>query len=278
MTRANIVTVVGAFVVACGSTTAWSQAVETKDTPAVAVPQSNGPFEIYKSLGGPLYDNGPIATHPGVCNAGADASRLQSGIGLNIFGFNASVAGGFRVSDDFVVPAPGWVVNELVAYTYQTGSTPAAPTITDVRVQIWNGPPNAGGTIVFGDTTTNRFVSAAFSNTFRDLDTTACPAAAAQTRPIMAATATVGTTLAPGTYWIDYQIGGTLASGPWAVPTTILGETDGCAGPAVCNGLQWTGTAWTTLLDSGAAATVQDVKFRLEGVPTPVELQGFEVR
>jgi hypothetical protein len=276
MTRANIVTVVGALVVACGSTTAWSQAVETKDTPAVAVPEAPaGPVTLYQPLGGPLYDNGPFATHTGTCTTGADASRLQSAIGLNIFGFNASTTAGFRVSDDFVVPSPGWVVNELVVYTYQTGST-TTPTITDVRVQIWNGPPNAGGTIVFGDTTTNRFLSAAFSNTYRDLDTATCPAA--NTRPIMAVTANVGTTLTPGTYWIDYQIGGTLASGPWAVPTTILGETDGCAGAALCNGLQWTGTVWQALTDTGTAAAVQDVKFRLEGVPTPVELESFEIK
>lgn len=276
MTRANIVTVVGAVMVACGATNAFSQAVETKDTPAVAVTEAaKGPVKFYEPLGAPLYDNGPFVTHAGACSAGADASRLQSGIGLNIFGFGAAVATGFRVSDDFVVPAPGWVVNQLVVYTYQTGST-TTPTITDVRVQIWNGPPNAGGTIVFGDTTTNRFVSAAFSNAYRDLDTATCPAA--QTRPIMAVTANVGTTLAPGTYWIDYQIGGTLASGPWAVPTTILGETDGCAGAALCNGIQWNGTAWAALTDTGTANAVQDVKFALEGVPVPVELQSFEIK
>ncbi|MET0556723.1 MAG: hypothetical protein ABW221_27030 [Vicinamibacteria bacterium] len=274
MTRANIVTVVGAFVVACGSTTAWSQAVETKDTPAVAMPAaSGGPVEIYQALGGPLYDNGPFVTHPGVCSAAADASRLQDNLGLTIFGFGAAVSSGFRVADDFVVPAPGWVANQLIVYTYQTGSTPGSPTITDVRIQIWNGPPNAGGTIVFGDTTTNRFVSAAFSNAYRDLGTQTCPAA--QTRPIMAVTASIGTTLAPGTYWVDYQIGGTLASGPWVVPTTILGETDGCAGPALCNAIQWNGTAWAQLLDT---TINQDAKFAIEGVLTPVELQSFEIK
>ena len=45
-----------------------------------------------------------------------------------------------------------------------------------------------------------------------------------------------------------------------------MGQTDGCAGPALCNALQWSGTAWATLIDTGAAATVQDVKFAIEGI------------
>jgi hypothetical protein len=241
-------------------------AAETVDSPDVPVEgQPVGPVRIWEPDGGMLYDNGPLITHPGVCSAGASASRLQSAIGLNVFGFTASTAGAFRIADNFTVPpGGGWNISEIVLFGYQTGSS-TTPTFNNARVQIWNGAPNAGGTVVFGDTTTNRFAGAAFSTIYRDLDTATCPGA--QTRPIMAVRATINTTLPPGTYWVDFQLGGTLASGPFIPPTSILGETDGCAGPALCNGLQFSGTAWVSLVDSGTAATVQDVAFVVEGVP-----------
>ena len=151
-------------------------AAETADAPAVPiVGEAAGPVRIWEPLGSLLYDNGPLVTHPGVCNLGADASRLQTALGLNTFGFTASTAGAFRIADNFTVPAGGgWNISQITFFGYQTGST-TTPTFNNARVQIWNGPPNAGGTIVFGDTTTNRFASAAFGNVFRDLDTTACP-------------------------------------------------------------------------------------------------------
>ncbi len=37
--------------------------------------------------------------------------------------------------------------------------------------------------------------------------------------------ATIGTALAQGTYWVQSATDGSLASGPWAPPITILGQT-----------------------------------------------------
>ena len=85
----------------------------------------------------------------------------------------------------------------------------------------------------------------------------------------MADVVTVGTVLAPGTYWLDWQTGGTLASGPWAPPVTILGQT---AKPGA-NGLQYT-TTWAAALDT---TFQQDLPFIIEGVLLPVELTSFGV-
>lgn len=54
-----------------------------------------------------LYDNGPYFNSPGGGPNGADGSILQTSLGLNILGFGASQASGFRVADDFVIPAQG---------------------------------------------------------------------------------------------------------------------------------------------------------------------------
>lgn len=215
------------------------------------------------------FDNGPLVTHPGGGAGGADASRLQnSSLAMSTLGFTASTATAFRIADDFTVTAPGWTINTITFFGYQTNSTTTS-TFNDVRVQIWSGAPNAGGTLVYGDTTTNRFLSTMFSNIYRDTETTVGNNA----RPIMATTATIGTTLTPGTYWVDFQLGGTLASGPFVPPVTVLGSNSPCA---PCNAIQWNGSAWVALNDTGSA-TQQDVRFVIDYTPVPVELQSFRI-
>jgi hypothetical protein len=170
------------------------------------------------------------------------------------------------VADDFRVPAGAcWEIGAITFFAYQTGAT--VPTITGVNFQIWNGPPNAGGVVIYGNTTTNTLAAAQLSGIRRSIDTGAC----ATNRLIMAdiCVPPAPLVLNAGTYWIDWQTSGTLTSGPWAPPVTILGASQ----KPGSNGLQWSGTAWTTLLDNGTAQTVQDLPFIIEGFPcaTPVE-------
>ncbi len=202
-----------------------------------------------------IYDNGPLVTHPGGGAGGADASALQDvSLGLTIYGFGAQLSAGNRVADDFVVSyAGGWQIDTITFFTYQTGSGTTS-TITGLNLQIWNGPPNAGGTVVWGDTTTNIMTSTIWSNDYRVLEGTLTNA----DRPIMAVVGTVGTVLPPGTYWLDWQFNGTLASGPWAPPVTILGQT----GKPGANALQYTSTGWAALLD---VSYPQDLPFIIDG-------------
>ena len=205
-----------------------------------------------------LYDNGPIVTHPGGGFGGADASSLQTALSLTLFGFGHQIVNNNRMADDFTVPAGSpWTIDTITFYAYQTGSTTTS-TFTDVRVQIWDGPPMVGGSnIVFGDLVTNRLASSTFSNVYRALDTTLLDNA----RPIMANVVTIGTTLPPGTYWLDWFAGGTLASGPWAPPVTVLGQT------ATGNGMQSiAGAAFTPALDG---TFQQDMPFVIEGTSSP---------
>ncbi len=206
-----------------------------------------------------LYDNGPIVTHPGGGSGGLDASYLQATLGLNIFGFGHAVSSGYRVADDFEVTDPlGWDITTISFFAYQTGSTTTS-TINQVNLRIWDGPPgDAGSTIVFGDTTTNRLSASAFADVYRVLDT----APTDTTRPVMENSVTVGIHLDPGTYWLDWQTGGTLASGPWAVPISIVGQT------TTGNGLQFnpTGSTWSPAIDTGTAAAPQGFPFVIYGI------------
>jgi hypothetical protein len=209
-----------------------------------------------------IYDNGPFVTHPGGGAGGADASALQTALGMTVFGFTASDTTTFRLADDFTVPAgENWRVESVNTYCYQTGSTTTS-TFDFASLRIWNGLPGAG-TIVFGDTTTNRLGATAWTNAYRVLDT----GLTNTQRPIMRQTITVGATFGPGTYWIDFNNGGTLASGPFCPPVTILGQT------STGNGQQFNGTSWVALTDVGP----QGIPFQLIGpdlVPMGLTVDG----
>ena len=216
--------------------------------PNFNVPMWDGPDVV-------LYDNGPLVTHPGGGAGGADASAVQTALGNTTYGFGHAISSGFRMADDFTVPAGGWLITQVTFFAYQTGSTTTS-TINNVNLRIWNGPPNAGGSVIWGDTTTNVLAASQWSTIYRVLDTGLLDTA----RPIMADTVTVGTVLPAGIYWLDWQTGGTLSSGPWAPPVTILGQT---AKPG-SNGLQYNPTTatWGPALDG---TFQQDLPFIVEG-------------
>jgi uncharacterized repeat protein (TIGR01451 family) len=205
-----------------------------------------------------LFDNGPLITNPGAGTGGADVSALQ--LTQNTLGFGHAVTSGFRVADDFVVGGSGWLINTVTFFAYQTGSTTTS-TINAVNVRIWDGPPGApGSTVVFGDTTTNRLQSTAFTNIFR----TASTPLTGTTRPIMANTVAINTFLPAGTYWFDWQTGGTLGSGPWAPAVTLVGQ----AAKPGANALQFDPTAmtWGPANDSGPPIVQQDLPFVIDGL------------
>jgi len=227
-------------------------------------PDPNAP--VWQGPDAVLYDNGPLVNSPGTGAGGADESVLQTALGLNTLGFGHQFLNGYRMADDFTVTdSGGWDVQTITFFAYQTGSTTTS-TMTGVYVQIWNGDPSAGGSVIFGDLTTNRLASTAWANIYRVTDTTS----GTTNRPVMANIATIGTTLPAGTYWLDWMTDGTLASGPWAPPISINGQT------TTGNALQYT-TAWAPALDTGTAAAQQGMPFIIEGVVVPVELQSFDV-
>ncbi|BDQ01807.1 T9SS type A sorting domain-containing protein [Ignavibacterium sp.] len=212
-----------------------------------------------------LFDNGPYFNSPGGGPGGADASILQTALGLNVLGFGASQASGIRVADDFVIPAgQTWTIEDFICYAYQTNS-PTTSTITAVNVRIWNGQPGVG-TVVFGDTVTNRMSATTWSNCYRYSDTNP-----GTTRPIMKQTVTLGVTLGEGHYWIDWQLAGSLSSGPWAPPITITGQT------TTGDALQYLSGAWNPIIDNGTAQTPQGLPFILNGTMNSMQMKSLKI-
>ena len=205
-----------------------------------------------------LWDNGPLVNSVGTGAGGADESVLQTvALSMNTLGFGHQVAFDNRVADDFTVDEPGWIIDTIDFYAYQTGS-PTTSTMTAVNLQIWDGDPSAGGSVIFGDVSTNIMTATAFTNIYRVTETTG----GAANRPIMVQTVDLGgLELAPGTYWLDWQTDGTLGSGPWAPPVTITGTAN------TGDGLQSLddGVTWTPANDSGQGTPQQAFPFVING-------------
>lgn len=211
--------------------------------------------------------------------AGSRWSELQpeGGYYNQVAGYGFT--GAFRLADDFTVPAGGWQIDFFHFYSYRTGSTTQPH--TSYVYQIWNGPPNDPlSSVIFGDLTTNRLVSAtstivwdssgASGNVYRIFNTNPGTTAPGTTRWIWDHKATGPGFLGPGTYWIDFQGG---PSGGFYPSTTHTG----LRGVPGANAMQWNGTAWTspivdTGLPAGGPAVPQDLVFQIEGVPEPASL------
>ncbi|MCB1643376.1 MAG: DUF11 domain-containing protein, partial [Xanthomonadales bacterium] len=238
---------------------AFAQASDDVPAGPEAQPPYVSPSSIWVRGPGVLYDNGPLANSAGTGGGGADESVLQNtSLGMNTLGAGHQVLNSNRVADDFTVPVGGWLVDSFTFFAYQTGSTTTS-TMTAVNFQIWDGVPGvAGSNVVFGDTTTNRMTATAFSNIFRVTETTT---GVAVDRPIMAQTAGgLNLNLPAGTYWVDWQTDGSLASGPWAPPITINGQT------VTGNALQsLAGGAYDPLLDTGTGTPAQGLPFIING-------------
>lgn len=210
-----------------------------------------------------LHDNGPMVTHPGEGPDGTDHSALQTALGLNTFGSNASLVSGYRLADEFVVPAGGWQLDTIELFAYQTGSSTGS-TITEISFNIWDDSPAAPGSVVYDRSVLEAPAATGFSGIYRVRED-----APDTSRPIMSVTANAPEMYLPaGTYWLDFAFTGSLVSGPWAPPVTVLDEV-----PAG-NGLQFEagGGTWNAVGDSATGAQF-DYPFVLRGVAASLELQ-----
>lgn len=221
---------------------------------------------------GVLFNNGPIITAgPPITGLPptASASTLQKvALSMNMYGAGLAKLAGLRLADDFIIPANvTWEISSIDFYTYMTGSGTTSP-MNNTNVKLWNGAPNAGGTLVYDGSASNQQVSSTFSNIYRISD----EGTPGTGRPIMTSRAQIPgpVVLGPGTYWVDYQQDSTTAlSGPFAVPVTVLGQT----GKAGANSLIYDPTGspnWQAIIDVGNPANPpinapQDLAFKVNG-------------
>jgi hypothetical protein len=207
-----------------------------------------------------IFNNGPYFNSAGTGPSGSNLSVLYDAtFGMSAFGFGHSIVSSNSIADDFSFASTG-TIDSIVFFAYQTGSTTTS-TINDVRLQIWDGPPDAmGSNIIYGDLTTNRLTRTIWSNTYRVTESNLSNT----DRPIMRNVCVLASPLAltAGTYWLHWQTGGTASSGPWAPLLTPVGVA------ASGNGKQLTTTGWVNAVDGSGPA--QGFPFLIYGVFAPV--------
>ena len=228
-----------------------------------------------------LYKNGKLST--GSTSASGVAaptgytwSELQNDAGVTTVSNTTLGATGvhytagassFALADDFTVPnGVSWSISKVSFYGYQT-SSPATPSPFDqLRVQIYNGNPSSGGTLVFGDLSTNRLTESIDSLTYRTGNSASggawTPSAPGTTRRIWKLSANItGVSLMPGTYWIVWQAHATNDASAFFPPCTV----NGARGLPGWNSQQLnvTTSTWTSLTDGGNPATTPTVPYDL---------------
>ncbi|MGB7203754.1 MAG: VCBS repeat-containing protein [Pyrinomonadaceae bacterium] len=231
-----------------------------------------------------IHDNGPISTGATARNGtpapggftwseasndfgSTTVTNTLAGVGCQLIG----VATANRCADDFNVPVgQTWTINQVIVFSYQTNSV--ANPFVGANLRIWSGRPgDAGSTIVFGDTTTNRMGTSTDTTAYRifnsgpPLNTATGTTRLIRQIPINVSPAAV---LTAGNYWVDFQTD-SGAVGNFSPPVTIAG-TRGAPG---WNARQFIGpptnTGWADSFDAGNPATasdiVQEFPFKLAG-------------
>jgi len=237
-----------------------------------------------------LYSNGNLNTGPTLLATGLSAPAGTTWAEVGYLGTTPETPGNSagrrvltgtdRLADDFTVPAgQSWDITAINLFNYQTGASTLSPTITGATLRILSGNPMLGvPTVVFGDTTTNRLASSTFSTMYRvfasyaNVNGFGCASAFGTSRPIYINRVNAVVTLGPGTYWLDWSLSGTLASGPWQPALYAYGApTFGTPG---ANGLQGTaGLVYTAYTETGLSmpcaagffADPQDFPFEVLG-------------
>ncbi|GAB5401462.1 MAG: hypothetical protein Aureis2KO_30470 [Aureisphaera sp.] len=186
------------------------------------------------------YESGPYFSQAGP----PDLSILETiTLGMNTLGGGMQIGAGNRMSEDIIL-ADDYDVTSIDFFGYQTGEPTSPASINEINVQIWDGDPSdPASTVIYGDDATNVITNAVWSDAYRvaedDLGGTA--------RAIQRITVeTPGLSLAAGTYWVDWSMAGTGASGPWQPPVVILGQN------TTGNAQQSIGGTWGPWNDTGS--------------------------
>ncbi|MDR0364780.1 MAG: hypothetical protein LBH92_07175, partial [Bacteroidales bacterium] len=227
--------------------------ITANDSYMQGVDANEASYAPVKRLGRePIYDNGPMVTHPGAGPGGTDYSALHAGENILATGFYQP--SGLTLADDFTLEE-SVSITEMEFYGIQQGSTTSS-IFTGVYVEIYDGPPNEGGTKIFGDMTTNRIISSEFSGIYRttsDLSSTVIP--------IMRVVADVQIDLPAGTYWVSVATTGQALS----IPYTYGNPCSSPEGIVVGNGLNYSSSGWIPWIDSDGTGTRYALPFKIHG-------------
>ncbi|MCZ8247360.1 MAG: PEP-CTERM sorting domain-containing protein [Microcystis sp. LE19-195.1E] len=212
-----------------------------------------------------LFSQTNIVTNPGAGFNGSDVSQASA----TVTSGGATVT---RLAQSFTISDAGlWAIDKVSVMGYMTstyGFPPASP-FTGISVNIWDNAPGLAGSNILGSST--NLLSTNWTGVYR----TANGVLNNAQRPVMNIAANFsgsGLTLAPGTYWADYQLTGLSPTGGTTAFTPFLMTTSG-GNPVTVNGnaRQFNNSAapnvWITISSGNPA----------QGVSFPLTVTGQKV-
>ena len=214
-----------------------------------------------------IYENGPLVTHPGGGFGGADLSMVQTSLGLYAGGWLVDTNQGLHVLDDFQTNG-AWLLD---AIEFNVWNTVGSLALDDVRLAIYDNPPNAGGVLVPGSPGIQQNLlqlpGYQVSNTFADIyraseSSPLNPNARIQRiRVQFAAPINLLSALLPsGRYWLRFTCRATGVN--LAVPPV---STRGIASPG--NAVSINGSTYTPMFDAGQPQAIPFAFFGISAAP-----------
>lgn len=221
---------------------------------------------------GALYNNGSFTTgntarRGTIAPDGFLWSESQSDTGSttetnSVLGFGAT-AFGVSLADDFTIPAgQTWRISSVSAWGFFAGWTASQSPFSGGSIRIWNGRPgDAGSTVIFGDTTTDRLLSSTRANAYviANSDTPSPGVTPGLTRELWENKFSVSPTLSlgPGTYWVEFATS-TYSNGAQFYRNVI---SPGNRTRPGWNARQFSfsSNTWADVLDGGSPSSAPDV-------------------
>lgn len=202
-----------------------------------------------------LAGSSQLVTHAGQGPSGSNVSSTQTSLGATLYGSNQNHGGGFWIASRISVPAGGWMLDSLITYGYQTGSSTVSTFTASYAYICADSSSRPSSTIIVGSNSTNIMTQTSWSGIYRA--TTDTPPFTETNRPIMRIKSILTGSVSPGNYWVVWDASGSLASGPWCPPVTTLASLS-----TGTNSYQYNGTGWIQSMDG---TSTLDMPFKLYG-------------
>lgn len=206
-----------------------------------------------------LWDNGPIITNPTGGTGAIAGQPISNADGFTVpsstfvfstTGVAATVATNTAAADDFVVTGPGWDLDSVTLFAFQTSQT--TPTVTAIHINLWTTTPfNANSPAPVPDPLPQPVLASKLiltAGTGQFVVHRQSVTSTSTNRPVFAYTVSLdglpnGGLLGPGTYWLEFAFDGATSPSanvftPLVSPRTavenhnarLLNSLDGSAG------------------------------------------------
>lgn len=167
----------------------------------------------------------------------------------------------FNLADDFTVPVgQTWNISKFSFFAFQLNAT--TQPFEGLYIKVYNGPPNAGGRVIFSNFNTTRITTFSDTKIYRIFNSLVPVPGSTPTTThlIWKVSSNVTLNLSAGTYWIEWTIKAKNSRVLNAPTSTVKGQRTPWSA-SIPNAMQLrVGTnTWSTIVDAGNPSSAPDV-------------------